>query len=164
MLSDVQKLRVPVRLCLAGTAAVSGNLFVASCSESREGPESVLDRLNSAVRVLPFERAGDGAMLMVVRARVDWVLAAPEVPPFLVQPPHFLPTREERVRVRTHDGGAFDGVLAFEMPHERNRVSDFLNAGEDFFPLGTPQGTVLLRKDAVLDVELRGDGAARRAA
>jgi hypothetical protein len=164
MASDVEKLRVPVRLCLAGSAPVSGNLFVTSCAESREGPESVLDRLNDRVRVLPFERAGDKGMLMVVRSQVNWVLAVPEVPPRLVQPPHFLPTREEHVLVRMHGGSVFEGELAFEMPHERNRVSDFLNAADDFFPLRTPQGTVLVRKDAVLDVELRGEGAVRRAA
>lgn len=159
-----EKLSVPVRLGMAGCAPVGGSLFVATRSATREGPEPLLDCLNAATRVLPFRRAGDEATLLVLRAHVDWVLADPTVAPDQVQAAPLGPVREEHVRIRLHGGPVFEGVLAFEMPHQLDRASDFLNSEDDFFALRTSRGTVLVRKEGLLDVELCGAGGLRRAA
>lgn len=160
----IEKLRVPVRLALVGCAPVDGHVSLAPNAELHEGPETLLERLNAGTRVLPFHRAEDDAILLVTRARVEWLATGPDVAPQLVRTIHYQHTREERVRVRLLGGATHDGILAFEMPHEFNRVSDFLNGDDDFFPLLTRQGILLLNKDAVLDIHLRGAGTNRRAA
>jgi hypothetical protein len=73
-------------------------------------------------------------------------------------------TREERVRVRLIGGAAFEGVLAMELPQEFNRTSDFLNAEEDFFPLSSASGTLLVNKRRLLEVRVFGASAPARAA
>jgi len=164
MSRTIEKLRVPVRLALVGCASVEGYVSLAPHAELHDGPETLLERLNAPTRVLPFHRSEDEAFLLVVRAHIEWLMAGPEVAPQLVRTVHHQHTREEHVRVRLLGGATHDGILAFEMPHEFNRVSDFLNGDEDFFPLQTRQGMMLIHKDGVLDVRLRGVGTDRRAA
>ncbi len=164
MSRNIEKLRVPVSLALIGCAPLEGRLSLAPNAELHDGPETLLERLNARIRMLPFHRAEDDAFLLVVRSQVEWLAAGPEVAPQLVRTLHYQHTREEHVRVRLAGGATFDGVLAFEMPHEFNRVSDFLNGDEDFFPLRTARGTLLVHKDRVLDVQIRGLAADRHAA
>lgn len=164
MSRHIEKLRVPVRLALLGCAPVEGYLSLATHAELHDGPETLLERLNAKTRVVPFHRAEDDAFLLVVRSQVEWLAAGPEVAPQLVRTAHFQHTREEHVRVRLAGGASFDGILAFEMPHEFNRASDFLNGDEDFFPLQTTQGTLLFHKDRLLDVRIRSLATRRHAA
>ncbi|MFN8587199.1 MAG: hypothetical protein U0704_05300 [Candidatus Eisenbacteria bacterium] len=150
----VEKLRVPVQVALTGQEPVGGFFSLFPTAELHDGPETLLERLNAPQRLLPFHRASDGAFTLVTRDRIEWVAAAAEIAPELVRPSHFIPTREERVRVRTAHGTTFDGILELEMPHEFNRASDFLNSDEDFFLLATAQGTLFLNKAMVLDVRV----------
>jgi hypothetical protein len=151
----IEKMRVPVRLALIGCEPVEGYLSLSPQAEMHEGPETILDRLNAPTRVVPFVRIEDGAVLLVVRAHIEWVAAGPDVAPSLVNRAHFQHTREEHVEVRLLGGKRHRGVLAIEMPHEFNRVSDFLNADGEFFPLQTPEGTLLFNKACLLDLCVR---------
>ena len=160
----VQKLRVPVRLASLGCEPFEGLLWLSPNAELHEGPETLLERLNTPTRVLPCLQAGDGGVRLLVRAQLEWVLAGPEVAPELVRPPHFTPTREERVSVRTLAGGAYEGVLAIDMPHEFNRPSDFLNGEADFFVLRTDAGAMLFNKSCVLEIRVHAAAGLRHTA
>lgn len=160
----VEKLRVPVCVALLGELPVDGALSLDLHAELHDGPETLLERLNVAQRVLPFHREGDQAFALVTRAQIRWVMAGPAVAPEWIRPRAFLTTREERVRVRLLGEDAFEGILAMEMPTDFNRASDFLNGPEDFFPLQTDQGTLLLNKAHVLDVCLIAAARIPRAA
>jgi hypothetical protein len=72
----------------------------------------------------------------------------------LIVPPAFRITHEERVRVRFMSGRLLEGTLRFELPDELNRVSDFLNAEEDFFALHLPHGIALVNKRRVSHTRL----------
>ena len=41
-----------------------------------------------------------------------------------------------------------------ELPEDLNRASDFLNGDGDFYPLMTRDGTVLINKTRVIDVQV----------
>lgn len=150
----VEKLRVPVQVALTGQEPVAGYFSLFPTAELHDGPETILERLNASQRLLPFHRESDGAFTLVTRDRIEWVAVAADASPELLRPGHFIPTREERVRVRTAHGVTFDGILELEMPHEFNRASDFLNADDDFFILATAQGTIFLNKTMILDVRV----------
>ncbi len=150
----VEKLRAPVQLALSGQEPVAGFFSLFPAAEHHEGPETLLERLNAPQRMLPFHRAEDSAFTLVVRERIEWLAAAADTAPELLRPRWFIPTREERVRVRTAHGTTFEGILELEMPHEFNRASDFLNTEGDFFMLATAQGTIFLNKAMVLDVRV----------
>lgn len=160
----VEKIKVPVRLALRGEAAEPGCLSLSPYAELHEGPETLLERLNQPTRIVPFHRDSDGAVLLVNRVAIEFVEAAAGLDPAFVRPPAYRFTREERVRVRLIGGAAFEGVLAMELPQEFNRTSDFLNAEEDFFPLSSASGTLLVNKRRLLEVRVFSAPAPARAA
>lgn len=148
----IPKLRVPVTLAQSGKPPTDGYLSLAAHSALFPGPETLFERLNSAERVIPFHRAEDGAVLLVSRLEVEWVMAGAGVQDPQVYPPPHFPTAEERVRVRLKGGSTFEGMLHIELPEQLNRASDFLNGPEDFFPLITGRGLKLINKAQMIEV------------
>ena len=160
----VEKIRVPVRLARQGAPPAAGMLSLSPQAEMHDGPETLLERLNTRQRVLPLQQPGSELVLLVTRLQIEWVEAGPDVPPVLVRPVPYLATREELVRVSTASGGVFEGVISMEMPHEFNRASDYLNGDEDFFPLQMPDATRLVNKRHVVEVLVRANVTLPRAA
>jgi hypothetical protein len=108
----VEKLRVPVRVALVGCEPIEGHVSLAPRAELHDGPETILERLNAATRVIPFRCEADGTVLLAVRSCIEWVLAGPGVAPPLVRRAHYQYTREERVGVRLLGGAQHEGLLA----------------------------------------------------
>ena len=150
----VEKLRVPVQVALRGEDPVEGFLSLAPQAELHDGPETILERLNETVRMVPFHRADTGAVILFTRRQIDYVVASSDVHAELIRPATFMTTGEERLRVRLLGGAAFEGMLHMEQPEEFNRASDYLNGLEDFFPLDANDGTLLINKWRVLDVRV----------
>jgi hypothetical protein len=150
----IQKLRITVRISQPGQEPVQGFLSLAPQAEFHHGPETLLERLNARDRVIPFQRYEDGAVFLVSRLDLEWVAAGRIVDHDLVCPRTYRVTREERVHVRLKSGPEFDGLIQMELPENFNRASDFLNGPDDFFPLVTENGVLLVNKLAVLDTRL----------
>jgi hypothetical protein len=146
----VSKLRAAVVVCQVGQEQMEGTLSLSPQAEFHYGPETILERLNSRDRILPFHRREDGAVLLVTRAELEWVAAGRGVGRELVCPHTYQVTREERVQVCFVSGQQMTGLLQMELPEMLNRASDFLNGEEDFFPLVTEQGIVMINKRRVL--------------
>jgi hypothetical protein len=148
----VDKLRVTVRVSRPGEPAVEGTLSLLPHSAHHAGPETLLELLDPSAGFLPFERTTDDAVLLLSRPDIQWVMVGLEVDPELIRPPAYKFTREERVWVSLRDGDVIDGVIQMELPENINRVSDYLNGPDRFFPLTTRQGTFLVHKAAVREV------------
>ena len=146
----VSKLRATVVACQVGQEQMEGSLSLSPQAEFHYGPETILERLNAHDRILPFHRREDGAVLLLTRLELEWVAAGRGVGRELVCPRNYQVTREERVQVRFTSGNEMVGLLQMELPEMLNRASDFLNGEDDFFPLVTEQGIVLLNKHHVL--------------
>jgi hypothetical protein len=154
MAEYVHKLKVGARLQQPGEEPLDGFLSLAPTMRFREGPETLLERLNALDRVIPFHLRADQAVLLVNRVEIAWVAAGPGVGPERICPASYRVTREERVRLRLRDGTDLEGLLRMEMPEWYNRASDFMNADEDFFPLVTDAGIVLVNKRHVASTRL----------
>jgi len=150
----VEKLRVNVRISRAGQPVVEGLVSLSPHSAVRPGPETLLELLDPATGFLPFERSADDAVVLLSRQDIQWVMAGPEVEGDLVRPQPFRYTREERVRVTLRSGEDLDGVVHMELPEYLNRISDYLNGPERYFPLRTRSGTFLIHKAAVREILL----------
>jgi len=142
----VEKIRVAVKLCMLGQEPIGGQLSLAPSARFHPGPETLLERLNTPDRVVPFHRAEDGAVLLVSRMDIDWVMPGKGVDADLVCPRTYIVTREEHVRVAFQSGEEIDGLLRMELPEMLNRASDFLNGADDFFPVATKKGVYLANK------------------
>lgn len=159
MFRHIDKLRVPVRLARLGAPPESGCVSLSPFAELHEGPETLLERLNAPTHVVPFQLPERDEVLLIFRGQIEWVDAESRTDPRLVRPATYRATREELVRVRTVDGGTFEGVLAIEMPDAFNRASDYLNGDDLFFPLRMPGGMRLVNKLRVADVLVHGTAA-----
>jgi hypothetical protein len=150
----IPKLRVSVRVAQPGLSPTEGYFSLAPHAEFHSGPETVLERLNTRDRVVPFQRHADSATMLLSRHELEWVAIGPGVNEEWICPPTFAVTREERVRVRMRSGEEIEGLLRMELPELVNRASDFLNGPDDFFALVTADGVRLVNKHAVLDTRV----------
>lgn len=154
MAEFIQKLRTLVRYSRPGDEHAHGILSLGSAAPTHDGPETILERLNTADRVIPFESPDGGTVTLVSRLDLAWVAPRPGTDSKLIGPGTFIVTRQERVRVRIEDGEMLEGVLQMELPEGFNRVSDFMNSPDDFFPLATPDGVYLVNKGRVREIQL----------
>lgn len=154
MAEYVDKLRVVALVSEPGEEAVEGVFALNPQAQFHDGPETLLERLNSTDRVIPFQRSEDDAVLLLNRLEIEWVLPAPNESKELICPQTYRVTREEHIRVRLRSGEALEGLLRMELPEWFNRASDFLNGPEHFFPLVTERGVVLVNKLCVLSTRL----------
>jgi len=152
MTGYVHKHRAPVRVCLPGQDPVDGLFSLAPQSALHDGPETILELLNSPVRVIPFILTEHSTVLLLTRLNIDWVIAGHGVDPHLVSPKTYAVTREESVHITFNDGRGVSGLLQMELPQGMNRASDFLNTPEEFFPMRTRVGIVIVNKGRVRDV------------
>lgn len=154
MTSYVEKIRVPVRVGQAGMEPMDGYLSLGPQAEFHAGPETILERLNVVIRVVPFRRAEDERTLLLNRDEIEWVAAAPGVERELICPPNYQVTNQEHAVLRMMNGAILEGEVQMELPDHLNRASDFINGVEDFFPLMTPEGILLVSKLRVSCFEL----------
>ena len=150
----VEKLMVPAKVMMPGPEQILGTFSLMPVSPSHLGPEALLDLLNAPTRMLPFIRWSDGTTLLLRRLAIDWVEVDGGIDPAWVRPRTFLVTREEHVQVRLIDGRLIEGRVSMELPDDMNRVSDFLNLPEEFFPLATRTGSVIVNKARIWGVRL----------
>jgi len=152
----VDKLLLPARIMLPGPEQLTGSFALSASSPVRDGPESLVELLNSGARVLPVIRSNDDAVMLLSRLSIDSVEVGADVQPAWVRPQNFVVTREELILVRLLDGRRLEGRVSIELPEHLNRVSDFLNLAEDFFALATRSCTMLINKSRVSVVRLYG--------
>jgi hypothetical protein len=143
---------MPVQLAIAGGPGVAGWMWLSRHSEFRGGPQTLLERLNERVRVVPVVE--QQATTLVTRALIEWAEPAPGVEAELVGPAAYSVTREEHARVRLRSGEVLEGVIEMEMPQGYNRTSDFINGEADFFALRSGDRTLLVNKQRVRHVRL----------
>jgi hypothetical protein len=146
------KYRLPVTFSVTGGAAVSGWVSLQRHSEFRRGPQTLLERLNERVRVLPVvEREFTH---LVSRALIEWAEPGEGVDAGLVGPSSYAVTHEERASVQLASGETLEGIVEIEMPHGYNRTSDFINGEDDFFALRCAERTLLVNKRRIRDLRL----------
>ena len=154
----VPKNLVAVKVYGFDGSVTRGSLFVDPASPRHGGPQTVLEKLNGPEAFLVLQ-VGSGETVEIIQKRhVVRVTPLPEVFMELVFVPDGLVTRQESVVLTLSNGTSMQGRIWMGLPHDRSRLSDFLNAGEEFFPLLIPGGIHLVRTDAVFKA-LPGDPA-----
>jgi len=107
-------------------ATFEGSLFLHLTAESHDGPETVLDRLNTPDRFLVLSVADDSPVVLLNKAQIIRVDVASETA---------APADVEHVRVRLINGEQLDGTVRVEGPEGQYRLAGLLNAQSAFLPL-----------------------------
>jgi len=141
-------LSVPMQLARAtfwteDEAIFEGSLFLHLNAESHDGPETVLDRLNTPERFLVLSVADDSPVVLLNKAQIIRVDVPSEAgPPEAAAPALAV----ENVRLRLINGEQLDGTVRVEGPEGQHRLSGLLNAQSTFLPLQGPERLHLLQK------------------
>jgi hypothetical protein len=149
------KYRLPVTLSVADGPPVAGWLSLARSAENRNAPQTLLERLNEPVSVLPVVHSD--ITHLVNRMLIEWAEPIPGVDPALIGPPYVM-THQEHACVWLRSGRKLFGTIAMEMPEGFNRTSDFINSRDDFFVLRCTERTLLVNKRRVRDVRIVASG------
>ena len=148
--------RLPVTLSVADGPPVAGWLSLSRNSDLSDRPQTLLERLNEPVSVVPVTH-GDVTHL-VNRTLIEWAEPAPGVAAAHIGPPSAV-TREEYASVWLRSGRKLEGVIAMDMPEGYNRTSDFINSQDEFFMLRCRDRTLLVNKRRVRELRIvAGDG------
>jgi hypothetical protein len=154
--SGAFRYRLPVTLSVADGPPVAGWLSLSKRPDMNERPQTLLERLNEPVSVVPVTH-GDVTHL-VNRTLIEWAEPGPGVEAVHIGPPANV-TREEYASVWLRSGRKLDGVIAMEMPDGYNRTSDFINSQDEFFILRCRDRTLLVNKRRVRELRIvRGGG------
>jgi len=144
------ELSVPMQLTRAtfwteDKATFEGTFFLHLNAESHNGPETVLDRLNTPDRFIVLGVAADGPVAIQNKAQIIRVDLPAEAGP--KEAGDLLSVTDvEHVRVRLINGEQLDGSIRADGPVGRQRLSDFLNAHTAFLSLQGPTHLHLLQK------------------
>jgi hypothetical protein len=127
MTYQVPMIEVGVTVALAGLEPEEHFLFLAPYSDRRDGPETLVDYLNSRRRFLPMIVAG--APKMVNRDQILWLQCEK-----LLEMADFDATIVTRLTiVELSDGSRLEGVVPIDRPREQSRISDVLNDEDELF-------------------------------
>jgi len=146
----VPKCRAEVKLCGMDGSVTRGSLFVDPASPRHGGQQTVLERLNGPEGFLVLEVGDAGQIEIFQKRHLLRVTPSSETVMDHVFVPDGLVTRQEDVILTMTNGSTMHGRIWMGLPHDRSRLSDFLNMGEEFFPLLIPGGIHLVRTDAVV--------------
>jgi len=146
----VPKLQTQVKLCGMDGSVTRGALFVDPASPRHGGQQTLLERLNGPETFVVLE-VGDAGQIEIFQKRyLQRVTPGGDTPMDHVFVPEGLVTRQEDVVLTLTNGSTMHGRIWMGLPHDRSRLSDFLNMGEEFFPLLIPGGIHLVRTDSVV--------------
>ena len=146
----VPKCRVPVKLAGIDGSVTRGALFVDPATPRHGGQQTILERLNGPEAFVVLEVGDQGQIEIFQKRYLLRVTPGGDTAMDHVFVPEGLVTRQEDVTLTLVNGSTMHGRIWMGLPHDRSRLSDFLNMGEEFFPLLIPGGIHLVRTDTVV--------------
>ncbi len=135
-----QRQRVEVRLT---DRSVRGDIHLQPVARLHAGPETPGDLLNREESFFALMVESEQP-LFIAKRHVLYV----ELPaqPAIDDPDRASAARRVELDVELSDGSHLEGVVMIELPPDRLRAIDFLNAAPEFFPLWSPACVRIVNK------------------
>lgn len=138
--------RVPAEALLAEGIVVSGDLHVLARDTYPPGPETPLEMLNRPEMFFALTLP-DGSVTFMPKAQVAVVSCRDQTP--LADPDRVSAARLVMLDVVIHGGAEYRGLSTFELPSNRARALDYVNAPGGFFSLWADDVTWYVNKSHV---------------
>jgi hypothetical protein len=135
--------RVAAEVTLAEGIVVSGDLHVLARDTYPAGPETPLDLLNRP-EVFFVLTLADGSVTFMPKNQVAVVACHDQAP--LSDPDRITAAKLVMLEVVLHGGAEYRGLSTFELPANRARTLDYVNAPGGFFTLGADEVTWYVNK------------------
>jgi hypothetical protein len=150
----VPKHRTPVELVLAGGATRNVLVFLSEFAARHSGPERLSDLLDGESEFIPAVDGSTDAVCFLNSTSVAVARVAASVEGDDVGQ-HTIPTQHE-VEITLVGGVKLRGLVAYVMPPDRSRLTDYLNSEPRFIKLIEQEGVALVNKQHVTLVEALG--------
>ena len=139
-------IEVAVTIAIAGLDPEEHFLYLAPFSEKREGQETVADYLNGRRRFFPM--MSGGVPKMINRDQIVW-LRYEKLEPVI----DMEVTIVEKVTIlELADGTRMEGSIPIDRPREQSRISDVLNAADEFLRIDDEKDTYFINKKFIRGV------------
>ena len=138
--------KVPAEAILAEGLTIKGALHVLARDTYPPGPETPLEMLNRP-EVFFALTLDDGSVTFIPKAQVAVVSCHDQVP--LSDPERISAARLVSLEVVLHGGAEYRGRATFELPANRGRALDYVNAPGGFFALWSDEVTWYVNKSHV---------------
>lgn len=137
--------RVPARVVLAEGMTLEGDLHLQPSTALHDTRETPLEMLNRSEPFFPLSRSG-GDLVFLAKAQV---VSVAYQGPAVSDPERESAALHIGLEVTMSGGAEFRGFAATELPPNRSRASDYLNAPERFFSVVVADTTVCLNRTHV---------------
>ena len=135
--------RVPAEVTLAEGLVVKGDLHVLARDTYPPGPETPLEMLNRP-EVFFALALPDGSVTFMPKLQVAVVSCHDQI--MLSDPERISAARLVALEVVLHGGAEYRGRATFELPSNRGRTLDYVNAPGSFFALWSDDATWYVNK------------------
>jgi hypothetical protein len=142
----VEKRQEQVGLFMADGVIFEGTVFLAQFAMNHSGEQRVLDLLLEADRFLPM-RPTDGSFQLVCKGMISHVRCT------VVQAVG-LEYTERQVRISFLGNEVLQGIVKMDSPAHSARLTDYINRGDEFFPLFSGEHSYLVNRTLIRDVTL----------
>lgn len=138
-----QRQRVEVRLI---DRSLRGDIHLQPVARLHAGPETPGDLLNRNENFFALMLEGEQP-LFIAKAQVLYL----ELPAqsAIDDPDRASAARRIELEIELADGSRLEGIVMIELPPDRLRALDFLNAAPDFFPLWSPESVRIINRHHV---------------
>jgi len=142
------KIEQEVVLFLADGIVLEGTVFLAPHAYTHAGPQTLLELLREIEPFLPL-RDRDGSLRLVNKEAVSHARHAAGS-----GGDEETASLGEKIAARLFffGGETLEGTLHVEMPRDRSRLKDFLNAAPDFFPFDSSESHYIINRRQLYQV------------
>ena len=142
----VEKRPEQVDLFMADGVVFEATVFLAQYAMYHSGEQQVLDLLLEDDAFLPA-KAADGSFHLVRKGMIAHICCA-------VVLEEGLDYSDRQVKISFSGGEVLQGTVKIDMPAHCARLTDYLNAGNEFFPIFCESATYLVNRHLIRDVVL----------
>jgi hypothetical protein len=137
--------RVAARIALAEGVTLAGEIYLQPSTAFHETRETPLEMLNRRELFFPLSQPG-GQFLLIAKAQVVSLSYEGAV---VDDPERASAARHIGIEVTMVGGASYEGDAATELPPNKSRLSDYLNAPEPFFSMVVGESTLCLNRSRV---------------
>ena len=141
---QVPKHRVPVELLLADGRLLRVEIFLSELAKTHAGAERMSDVLDGSQAFFPVMAPGTDECHLISLANVVFMRGSQELELEGVELQTIL--TEHELVLALMGGQKIKGLVTYELPPDRSRLVDFLNAAPPFFPVLEAAQVVLVNK------------------
>lgn len=145
----VEKREEQVSLFMADGVILDGRVHLAQYAMLHSGEQTVLDLLMEDNPFLPMH-SSSGDFHLVQKGMISHLRCK-------ISANEKLEYTERQVKISFSGGETLRGALKFDMPKHSVRLTDYINAGNNFFPLFSGEVTYLVNRSLIRDIVLLTD-------